>query len=115
MMAKMLGISEKTIEKWEQGANPIKGAASRILYLLDRHPDLVSELYRFKKEMPKHLVTEDEPRKCCTVRAYALDCLCPEDWVSRENDWCMTETAEAEYVLLDPSDNTNDQGECLLA
>ncbi|WP_301007449.1 helix-turn-helix domain-containing protein [Faecalibaculum rodentium] len=51
MMAKMLGLSEKTIEKWEQGANPIKGAASRILYLLDRHPELLNELYQFKKEL----------------------------------------------------------------
>lgn len=51
MMAKMLGLSEKTIEKWEQGVNPIKGAASRILYLLDRHPELLNELYQFKKEL----------------------------------------------------------------
>lgn len=49
MMAKTLGLSEKTIEKWEQGANPVKGAASRLLYLLDKHPELIAELYQFQK------------------------------------------------------------------
>ncbi len=49
IFAKILGISEKTVEKWEQGANPIKGAASRLLYLLDLHPELINDLYSFKK------------------------------------------------------------------
>lgn len=30
VFARVLGVSEKTIEKWEQGKNPIKGAASRL-------------------------------------------------------------------------------------
>lgn len=50
LFARVLGLSEKTIEKWEQGKNPIKGTASRLLYLLNRHPWLVKEIYKFKKD-----------------------------------------------------------------
>lgn len=45
LFAKILGISEKTVEKWEQGVNPVKGAQSRLLYLLDKNKDLINELY----------------------------------------------------------------------
>ncbi|WP_273477141.1 helix-turn-helix domain-containing protein [Faecalicoccus acidiformans] len=45
LFAEILGISEKTVEKWEQGANPVKGAASRLLYLLDKNKELINDLY----------------------------------------------------------------------
>ena len=32
--ANLLGVSNKTIEKWEQGVNKVKGGDSRLLYLL---------------------------------------------------------------------------------
>lgn len=47
MFAKALGISEKTVEKWEQGVNPIKGTASRLLYLIDQDHSLMDKLYQF--------------------------------------------------------------------
>lgn len=50
MFAKVLGISNKTIEKWEQGGNPIKGTASRVLYLLNKHEYLLDDLYLSKRE-----------------------------------------------------------------
>ena len=46
--AAILGISPKTVEKWEQGANPCKGTASRLLFLLDEHPDLAEELLAYE-------------------------------------------------------------------
>lgn len=46
--ARLLGVSKKTIEKWEQGYNPIKGTSSRLLYLIEKHPDLANELYHEK-------------------------------------------------------------------
>lgn len=49
LFAKILGISEKTIEKWEQGANPIKGTSSRLLFLLDKYDGLIDEFYEVKK------------------------------------------------------------------
>lgn len=48
LFSKILGLSEKTIEKWEQGANPIKGSSSRLLYLLDKNPNLINQLYEIQ-------------------------------------------------------------------
>lgn len=48
VFATVLGISKKTVEKWEQGKNPIQGTAARLLYLLDKRPELLCELYSFK-------------------------------------------------------------------
>ncbi|MEY8310366.1 helix-turn-helix domain-containing protein [Erysipelotrichaceae bacterium 51-3] len=63
MFAKALGISEKTVEKWEQGANPIQGAASRLLYLIDQDHSLMDKLYRFnvseQKENPEYLIKRE--------------------------------------------------------
>lgn len=50
MFAKILGISHKTIEKWEKGDNPIRGTASRILFLLNKHEELLNDLYLVKRE-----------------------------------------------------------------
>lgn len=41
----VLGVTKKTIEKWEQGKNPIKGANAKLLYLLDKKPELINDLY----------------------------------------------------------------------
>lgn len=41
----VLGVTKKTIEKWEQGANPIKGPAARLLYLIEDNNKLVNKLY----------------------------------------------------------------------
>lgn len=41
----VLGVTKKTIEKWEQGVNPIKGPAARLLYLIEDNPILVNKLY----------------------------------------------------------------------
>lgn len=41
----VLGVAKKTIEKWEQGSNPIKGTAARLLYLINDDYDLVNKLY----------------------------------------------------------------------
>ena len=45
-LANILSVTKKTIEKWEQGKNPIKGAAATLLYLLDSKPELVELLYK---------------------------------------------------------------------
>lgn len=45
VFSNVLGVTKKTIEKWEQGANPIKGPAARLLYLINNDPSLVNKLY----------------------------------------------------------------------
>lgn len=43
--ARVLGVSKKAIEKWEQGVNPISGLSARLVYLLDKYPQLINEFY----------------------------------------------------------------------
>jgi putative transcriptional regulator len=49
VFASMLGVSEKTVEKWEQGKHKIKGPNARLLYLLNKDPSLIKHWYRFGK------------------------------------------------------------------
>ena len=44
-LANILNVTKKTIEKWEQGANPIKGTSAALLYLLNKKPELIKEFY----------------------------------------------------------------------
>lgn len=55
VFAGALGVSEKTVEKWESGGNPIKGAASRIMYLIKNQPSLMNEIYKIEIIEPKTL------------------------------------------------------------
>lgn len=49
LFSKILGISEKTVEKWEQGVNPVRGTSSRLLFLLEKYDFLINDLYEVKK------------------------------------------------------------------
>lgn len=42
----VLGVTKKTVEKWEQGANPVKGPTARLLYLIDSDLGVVNRLHR---------------------------------------------------------------------
>jgi transcriptional regulator with XRE-family HTH domain len=46
VFSRVLGVSKKTIEKWEQGVNPVKGPSARLLYLISENHNLVNDLYR---------------------------------------------------------------------
>lgn len=48
VFASVLGVTKKTVEKWEQGKNPVKGTSARFLYLLDLKPELISKFYVVK-------------------------------------------------------------------
>lgn len=45
VFASAMGVTNRTIIKWEQGK--IKGAASRLLYLLDKDPSLIKQWFNF--------------------------------------------------------------------
>lgn len=51
-LARIFGISVKTVEKWESGDNPIKGPAAKLIYLLNIQPDLVDLIYTFELTDP---------------------------------------------------------------
>lgn len=39
--ARTLGVSKKTVEKWEQGRNKVTGATSLLLYILSKEPEII--------------------------------------------------------------------------
>lgn len=47
VFADAMGVTNRTVIKWEKGK--IKGAASRLLYLLNANPTLINHWYRFGK------------------------------------------------------------------
>jgi DNA-binding transcriptional regulator YiaG len=47
VFADAMGVTNRTVIKWEKGK--IKGAASRLLYLLDKDPLLIKRWYNFGK------------------------------------------------------------------
>ena len=48
-LANMVGVSKKTVEKWEQGVNKVNGSSAVLLTLLNNNPELIGQLYSFKK------------------------------------------------------------------
>ena len=44
-LANIMGVSKKTIEKWEQGKNNINGSSAVLFKLLDDNPELLNQLY----------------------------------------------------------------------
>lgn len=116
MMAKTLGLSEKTIEKWEEGANPVKGAASRLLYLLDKHPELIAELYQFQK-IPADQFEEKCENKSASNKIQLVFSDCDWEQIDRdsENNNCMYYD---DYVIEDrvhPASSTRTREKRMLA
>lgn len=44
-LANIVGVTKKTVEKWEQGVNNIGGSSAVLLKLLNDNPELVAQLY----------------------------------------------------------------------
>lgn len=47
-LANILGVTKKTIEKWEQGVNNVNGSSAVLLRLLNDNPALLDQLYSVK-------------------------------------------------------------------
>ncbi|MHC1734621.1 MAG: helix-turn-helix domain-containing protein [Erysipelotrichaceae bacterium] len=44
----ILGVTKKSIEKWEQGVYPVSDPIRRLIYLMDKLPEVREELYPYK-------------------------------------------------------------------
>ncbi len=44
-LANIVGVTKKTVEKWEQGVNNIGGSSAVLLKLLNDNPELIAQLY----------------------------------------------------------------------
>lgn len=47
-LANILGVTKKTVEKWEQGTNNINGSSAVLLKLLSDNAELINQLYHVK-------------------------------------------------------------------
>lgn len=47
-LANILGVTQETVEKWEQGEDRVSGSNAILLKLLNDNPDLLSQLYSVK-------------------------------------------------------------------
>ena len=45
-LANIVGVTKKTVEKWEQGVNKVSGSSAVLLKLLNDNPDLIEQLYK---------------------------------------------------------------------
>ena len=59
VFAEILGVTKKTIEKWEQGKNPVKGCSARLLYALNENPELINKFYVFEIIEPKNIQNDN--------------------------------------------------------
>ncbi|SFL09609.1 transcriptional regulator, XRE family [Nitrosomonas aestuarii] len=42
--AKLLGVSVRTLQEWEQGRRKPSGAAKKLIEIAERHPDVLKEI-----------------------------------------------------------------------
>lgn len=45
-LANIIGVTKKTIEKWEQGVNNVGGSSAVLFKLLNDNPELIDQLYK---------------------------------------------------------------------
>lgn len=51
LFASLMNVSNKTVEKWEQGANPVSNGNAIAMILFDKQPDLVNLF--IEREVPE--------------------------------------------------------------
>lgn len=51
MFAVLMKVSNKTVEKWEQGANPVTNGNAIAMVLFDKYPSLVETFIEIKDEI----------------------------------------------------------------
>lgn len=56
-LANLMGVTKKTVEKWEQGKNKVNGSSAVLFTLLFENPELIKKLRQVK------MVTEDGTEK----------------------------------------------------
>ena len=56
MFAMLMHVKKKTVEKWEQGKNPISNGNAVAMILFDKHPELVADF--IKIEIPENISME---------------------------------------------------------
>ena len=58
VFSSVLGVSVKTVEKWEQGSVEPRSIVKKFLYLVDKKPELINEFYSFESHKVKPVQNE---------------------------------------------------------
>ena len=53
MFALLMRVSNKTVEKWEQGKNPVTNGNAVAMVLFNNDPSLVENFIEFKEDLPE--------------------------------------------------------------
>ena len=75
VFASVLGVTKKTIEKWEQGVNPVKGCSARLLFLINTDDTLIKQIYNFefvKNDSTKFIVPSSDNSNVVFSNKYAI-------------------------------------------
>ena len=58
MFAELLNVKKKTVEKWEQGTNPVSNGNAVAMIIFDKHPEIAREFIEINE--PINAVVEIE-------------------------------------------------------
>ena len=86
MFAILLHVTKKTVEKWEQGKNPITNGNFVSVILLDKHPELVEDF--IKITVPEY-----------DLQKYAFDAECEKKEDRKEIDVFSSDSLSNNHSL----------------
>lgn len=67
-LANTLGVTKKTVEKWEQGINKVSGSSAILFRLLSMNPELIQQLYAVSNDISKSEI-ENSKEKMRTMKS----------------------------------------------
>lgn len=58
MFAELLNVKKKTVEKWEQGINPISNGNAVAMIIFDKHPEMAREFIEINEPIKNYVEFE---------------------------------------------------------
>lgn len=58
MFAELLNVKKKTVEKWEQGTNPISNGNAVAMIIFDKHPEMAREFIEINEPIKNYVEFE---------------------------------------------------------
>lgn len=81
----ILGVTKKTVEKWEQGKNKVSGTAATLIALIEQNPEIVSILY--KVSLPEAISEAEVEESTKNLADDSNSMLSPETkWEEKDGD-----------------------------
>ncbi len=87
MFALLLNVTKKTVEKWEQGKNPVSNGSEVAMIIFNNHPELVEDFLRIvvpeklNEEYSIEVELEDTDTRSSVINNYKTPTCKPINWV----------------------------------